>query len=256
MNPFWIVAIILGATVALLIVLLLLLVLFLWICSLLVDPEKEYDRDSAFYRFLADSTIFWIIKLLRIRVHVTGLDKLPKDKKVLVVCNHRSNFDPIVTGYVMKKWNLAFVSKPSNFKIPIYGRIVKKCCYMAIDRVNPRNAILTINRAAKLLEQQVVSIGIYPEGTRSKDGTLLPFHNGVFKIAKKAEKPVAVLCLAGTEQISGRTPFKATDVYLDVLEVFSEETVKQSRTEQLGDTMRELVLNNLEKREKRWQKDT
>ena len=231
------------------------LVLFLWICSLCVSPEKEYDKDSAFYRFLADSTIFWIIKLLRIRVHVTGMEKLPKDQKLLFVCNHRSNFDPIVTAYIMKKWKLAFVSKPSNFKIPIFGKIVRKCCYMAIDRVNPRNAILTINRAAKLLEAQEVSVGIYPEGTRSKTCVLLPFHNGVFKIAKKADKPIAVLSIAGTEKISGRTPFHATDVYLDVLEVFTEETVKELRTEQIGEKMLELLKSNLEKREEPWQKD-
>ena len=249
MNPFWIVAIILGATVALLIVLLLLLVLFLWICSLLVDPEKEYDRDSAFYRFLADSTIFWIIKLLRIRVHVTGLDKLPKDKKVLVVCNHRSNFDPIVTGYVMKKWNLAFVSKPSNFKIPFFGRIIRKCCFMPIDRENPRNAIVTINKAAKLLKKQEVSIGIYPEGTRSKNGQLLPFHNGVFKIAQKAEAPIVVLCVTGTEKISKQTPFRRTDVYLDVLEVFLAQGIKETKTEMIGTAVRRLLEINTEKRE-------
>ena len=60
-----------------------------------------------------------------------------------------------------------------------------------IARENPRNALLTIEKAAKLIESDEVSIGIYPEGTRSKECVLLPFHNGVFKIAQKAS--VAVL---------------------------------------------------------------
>ena len=195
------------------------------------------------------------MKLLRIRVHVSGIEKIPKDTKVLFVSNHRSNFDPIITWYILKKWKIAFVSKPSNFKIPFFGRIIRKCCFMPIDRENPRNAIVTINKAAKLLKKQEVSIGIYPEGTRSKNGQLLPFHNGVFKIAQKAEAAIVVLCVTGTEKISKRTPFRRTDVYLDVLEVFSAQGIKETKTEMIGTAVRRLLEINTEKRDKQWQKD-
>ena len=202
-----------------------------------------------------DSATAAAMKLLRIRVHVSGIEKIPKDTKVLFVSNHRSNFDPIITWYILKKWKIAFVSKPSNFKIPFFGRIIRKCCFMPIDRENPRNAIVTINKAAKLLKKQEVSIGIYPEGTRSKNGQLLPFHNGVFKIAQKAQMPLVVLSITGTEKISGRTPFQPTDVYLDVLEVFPGENIKEIKTETIGMMVRHLILTNTEKRDTIWQKD-
>ena len=195
------------------------------------------------------------MKLLRIRLHLSGIEKIPKDTKVLFVSNHRSNFDPIITWYILKKWKIAFVSKPSNFKIPFFGRIIRKCCFMPIDRENPRNAIVTINKAAKLLKKQEVSIGIYPEGTRSKNGQLLPFHNGVFKIAQKAEAAIVVLCVTGTEKISKRTPFRRTDVYLDVLEVFSAQGIKETKTEMIGTAIRRQIEINTEKRDKQWQKD-
>ena len=99
---------------------------------------------------MLDSATAAAIKLLRIHVHVSGMEKIPKDTKVLFVSNHRSIFDPIITWYALKKWKIAFVSKPSNFKIPFFGRIIRKCCFMPIDRENPRNAIVTINKAAKL----------------------------------------------------------------------------------------------------------
>lgn len=233
----------------------LLYVLFLGICALAVNPNKEYDRNSRFYRFLLDSATAAALKLLRIRVHVSGLEKIPTDAKVLFVSNHRSNFDPILTWYALKKWKIAFVSKPSNFKIPFFGRIIRKCCFMPIDRENPRKAIPTINSAAKLLRKQEVSIGIYPEGTRSKTGELLPFHNGVFKIAQKAEAPIVVLCVTGTEKIAKQTPFKPTDVYLDVLEVFSETNIKETKTEMIGTAVRRLMEINIEKRDVSWQKD-
>ena len=128
-------------------------VLFLGACALLVDPKKEYEKNSPYYRFLLDSVTAAAMKLLRIRVHVSGIEKIPKDTKVLFVSNHRSNFDPIVTWYALKKWKIAFVSKPSNFKIPFFGRIIRKCCFMPIARENRRTAIVTINKAAKLLKK-------------------------------------------------------------------------------------------------------
>jgi len=229
--------------------LVLLYVLFLGVCALLVNPEKEYEKNSCFYRFLLDSATAAAMKLLRIHVHVSGMEKIPEDTKVLFVSNHRSNFDPIVTWYALKKWKIAFVSKPSNFKIPFFGRIIRKCCFLPIDRENPRRAIPTINRAAKLLQKQEVSIGIYPEGSRSKNCELLPFHNGVFKIAQKAEAPIVVLCMTGTEKIAKRTPLRRTDVYLDVLEVFSAQGIKETKTEMIGTAVRRLIEINTEKRD-------
>ena len=235
--------------------LVLLYVLFLGVCALLVNPEKEYEKNNPFYRFLLDSATSAAMKLLRIRVYVSGMEKIPQNTKVLFVSNHRSNFDPIVTWYALKKWKIAFVSKPSNFRIPFFGRIIRKCCFMPIDRENPRKAIPTINRAAKLLRKQEVSIGIYPEGTRSKNCELLPFHNGVFKIAQKAEAPIVVLCVTGTEKIAKRTPFRRTDVYLDVLDVFSAQGIKETKTEMIGTAVRRLIEINTEKRDTKWQKD-
>lgn len=228
----------------------LLYVLFLGVCSLLVSPNNEYGKNSPFYRFLLDSATWAAMKLLRIKVHVNGLEKVPADTMLLFVSNHRSNFDPIITWYVFRNWRLAFISKPSNFKIPFFGRIIRKCCFLPIDRENPRKAILTINKAANLLRQQEVSIGIYPEGTRSKSGKLLPFHNGVFKIARKANAPVVVLSVTGTETIFRQTPFHRSDVFLDVLEVIPAESIAAAKTEMIGTAVRHLMEKNIEKREK------
>lgn len=227
-------------------------ILVLTICSLLVNPQKEYDTNSHFYRGLLNSATVAMIKLLRIRVHITGMEKLPQGQLVLFVGNHISNFDPILSWYAFREWKLAFVSKPENFKIPFFGRIIRKCCFMPIDRENPRNAIVTINRAAKLLKKQEVSIGIYPEGTRSKSGELLPFHNGVFKIAQKANAPIAVLSVNGTEHIAKNIPFRKTDVYLDVLGVIPADEVAATKTEILGQRIREILEQNrkLRKRER------
>ena len=226
----------------------LLYALFLLVCSLFINPKKEYENHSRFYRALLNGATAFAMKIMRIRIHTNGLEKVPHDtKNLLFVSNHRSNFDPIITWHIFKKWQPAFVSKASNFKIPIFGRFIRKCCFMAIDRENPRNALKTILKAAELLKKGKVSIGIYPEGTRSKECKLLPFHNGVFKIAQKANADIVVLAVSGTEQIHKNYPFRHTDVYLDVLEVIPAETVRATKTDAIGERIKTELDNHLSK---------
>lgn len=200
--------------------------LLLILAALWVNPKKQYRNQSRFYRALLNSATALALKLTGIHLHVKGMEKLPEGQKILFVGNHVSNFDPIVTWYAFRKWDIGYISKPENFKIPVFGRIIRKCCFLPIDRQNPRKAITTINYAAELLKEQKVSIGVYPEGTRSKSGGLLPFHSGVFKIAQKAESAVAVVYVHGTEQVHNNVLRRATDVYVDVLEVIPKENVK------------------------------
>ena len=167
-------------------ILVFLYVLFLIICAQMVDIRQEYDTDSRFYRALLNGATAIALWAIRIKVQISGLEKIPREGRLVFVSNHRSKFDPIITWYIFRKWQIAFLSKEENFHVPIFGRIIRKCCFMAIDRENPKEALKAINRAAGLLKQNAVTIGVYPEGTRSKSGGLLPFHNGVLKIAQKA----------------------------------------------------------------------
>lgn len=224
------------------------LVLFLTVCWLPISSDRYYDKDSKFYRFLIDLAAAVACYGAGIRLHVTGKEKIPKGKRLLFVGNHVSNYDPIITWHAFKEWKLSFISKASNFKIPWFGRYIRRCCFMDIDRENPRNAIVTINRAAELLKSQEVSVGVYPEGTRSKTAELLPFHNGVFKIAQKAEADMAVVSVIGTEKISKNFPLRRTDVYLDVLEVIPAHELHKVKTEVIGSRVEALLTENKRRR--------
>ena len=214
-------------------------VLFLAAAALLVDPKKEYTVDSPFYRCLLYDATARAIRLLRIRIEADGLEKLPEEGRFLLVCNHRSNFDPILTWQILRKYNLAFVSKPENFRIPIFGRFIRQCCFLAIDRENPRNALVTIDKAAELLEEDEVNVAVYPEGTRSKECTLLPFHNGVFKIAQKARVPIVVAAIEGTEQIHKNWYARPTHVRFTVLETIPASFAAENRTAAIGQRVRQ-----------------
>lgn len=226
--------------------LILLPFVILFICGLFVNPKKEYDDDSKFFRFLLYTSTAFAIWLLRIRIHTTGIENIPEDTLPLFVSNHRSCYDPVLQWHVLKKWNPAFISKPENFKVPFFGRIIRKCCFLAIDRESPKKALLTINRAARLIKKGEVSIGVYPEGTRSKTCELLPMHSGVYLIAQKACVPIVVLTVTGTENIHKRTPFRASDIYIDVVDIISTEDVKAVKTDVLGERITAKMAEKLD----------
>ena len=227
----------------------LLLVLFLLAVSFLVDPKKDYETDSPFFRVLIRIVSTLIVVLCRIRVHATGAELLP-DEPFLLVCNHRSKFDPILTWQAYRKPRFIFITKESNLHIPFFGRYVHRVRFLAIDREDPRKAMVTIRRAADLMEQDGVCVGVYPEGTRSQSCELLPFHAGVFKIAQKANAPVVVMTIRGVEDVHNRAPWHATDVYLDVLEVIPADVVKSQRSTVLSDHVRELMVPLVDGKEK------
>ncbi len=225
---------------------LILHVLFLFILSLFVK-DKEYDKPNGFYR----SVIVYHMRLIaffsHIKTVVIGRDKL-KDvgSEFLLVSNHRSDFDPIVTTLGLKYKNVAFISKPENFRVPFLGKIARKCLYTPIDRDNARNAIKTITRTAELIKSGVVSYVVYPEGTRSKGKNMLPFHDGVFKIAQKAEAPIVVVGVRGTETVHGRAPWKKTVVYVEVLDVIDRARVTSLSSHELSDSVYNIISNATE----------
>lgn len=224
---------------------LLMVLLVYTISALIVDPHKQYTKDSRYYRFLLNLATGAVLKAVRLKVHKSGWDKLPENDRFLIVCNHRSNFDPIINWYIMKEYDIAFVSKKANFRVPWFGRLIRRCCFLEIDRKNPRNAMKAIIKAAELLKNNEVSVGVYPEGTRSKSGELLPFHNGVFKIAQKSGVPVVVAAIRGAEDIYKNFPLHGTHINFDVIETIPADEVTACRTDELADRARALIEENL-----------
>ncbi len=219
-------------------------ILFGCVCALFVNRKKQYTKHNGFYRFLLNSITIMVLFVLRVKIHVTGREHLPEGR-FLLASNHRSNYDPIVTWAVLRKQNLAFVSKPSNFKIPFFGWIARRCCFMAIDRENARNAITTLNTASQLIIDNQTSVAVYPEGTRSKTGELLPFHNMMFRIAQKSKVPIVVMTVCGTEKIRKRTPWRRTHVYINILGTIPAEEVLSKHTSELGEQIYQQMTDSL-----------
>lgn len=221
--------------------------IFSIICSFFIK-NKEYETDSKFCRFLLYTCAKIVKFFARIKIRVTGEEFIPKEGRFLVVGNHRSGFDPIWLWEIIdKSADLCFISKPENFRFFAFGKIMKRCCFMSIDRDNPRNALETINKAARFIKEDKFSIVVYPEGTRNKtlEEPLLPFHNGLFKIAKKAHVPILVVTSRNTEKIVKNFPFHGTEVNYDFAGLIDADEVVSMTNSEIGDRVREMMLEKL-----------
>ncbi len=218
-------------------------VILLAVSSLFVNTNKIYMKHSRYYRTLLNISTHIAMVIMRIRIHAEGLEKIPQGTRFVMVQNHRSKFDPIVSWYILEKYDVAFLSKHENLEIPIFGRIIRKCCFMSINREHPSKAMETVINAAQLIKDDQVSIGVYPEGTRNTtEDPLLPFHNSIFKIAQMANVPIVVMAARKTAEIKHNYPKKASDVYFKVTGVIPAEDLKGKKTLEIGERVRELLL--------------
>lgn len=182
------------------------------------------------------------------KVHYTveGRENIPADGQFLVVTNHLSKFDPMLTTIVLKDFKLAFISKPENFKTPIAGRAIKMNHFIPIDRSSAARGLEAINQAVDMVQNGGFSIGVCPEGTRNTtDEPMLPFRPGCFKIATKTGIPVLMIALVGTEKIGDNAPKKRTDVKVKVLGKLDPKDFKN--TVELSEAARTQILNALER---------
>ena len=240
LSYWWILLLIPGGYVATVLVYLLALILM----SLFLPMKKPIKRPNAFCRFMIWLTMDWLMKLFRIKITVKGREKLPGEPAV-IVCNHRSDFDPMTVLAALRERKIAYISKPSNFKIPLVGPFIYHAGFLSIDRENGLRAVRTLKVAATRMKETGIDIGIYPEGTRSRTGKMLRFKTGAYVLAKDANAPIVVMSTKGTELVSKNVPFRPVKVEMEILEVIDRETVQALAPDELAARSREVIERNL-----------
>ncbi len=243
-KPYWLL-IFLAYEIVIYLILFAIHVIFFAIIGLAIDKDNPQKRPNYIFKKVGFDTLKVFLDTMRIRVHVEGVEKIPKDG-FLIVSNHLSCFDPMIYLLLFKDYNLAFVSKKENMKIPFVGRYMAAIGCVPLDREDTKSAIKSINTAADYVKQGQGNMGIYPEGWVNKsDKPLLPFRNGAFQIAKKADVSILVTTIGGSEKIKKQFLFRPTHVYVDILDVIPESEVKHMRTAEIGERVQNIMYNNL-----------
>lgn len=129
-------------------------------------------------------------------VNISGEENLPPaDHPAVYVSNHLSFLD-IYTLFHLNR-DFKFISKTSNFLIPIIGWSMFLTGHIMLNRVDRRSQIECLKQCGQMLKHGA-SVLFFPEGTRSKDGKMYPFKKGAFSVAVKAKVPVIPITLIGT----------------------------------------------------------
>jgi 1-acyl-sn-glycerol-3-phosphate acyltransferase len=150
--------------------------------------------------WVARRWIGWIFATCGIRVEASGLEHVAATKTAIYMSNHQSVIDigAIVLSLPVS-WR--FVAKRELTYIPFFGWALALSDQIVIDRGNRRRSVESLRRAAERVRRGM-NVIIFPEGTRSPDGSLQPFKSGGFHLALDAQVPVIPVTVSGSRQLT------------------------------------------------------
>lgn len=138
-------------------------------------------------------------RLLGVNVHMRGLEHVAGGESYVYAPNHQSHLDILsLLGYLPGRTR--FAAKRELWRHPVVGGVLDTLGMVPVDRDHPEAAIESLKRAAAAHSSFV----IFPEGTRSRTGTLLPFKKGAFVLAIGAQLPVVPVVCRGTRRLMPR----------------------------------------------------
>jgi 1-acyl-sn-glycerol-3-phosphate acyltransferase len=135
-------------------------------------------------------------RLSGLRIRAIGREQLEPGRAYLFMSNHCSNLDPPIIVPLLQR-RIAVIAKKELFRIPLFGYAMRKGSFVAVDRSDRRSAVESVGGAVQVL-QSGLGMMVFPEGTRSRDGRLLPFKKGPFYLATDAGVPVVPITIVGS----------------------------------------------------------
>lgn len=219
---------------------------FLLIVCAFIDPAKPRDKDSAWFRWMIMEYVHTILTVLPIKVRTRGMEKKMPQGRFMLVCNHLDNIDPAFLYYCFPQGQMSFVAKRETANMPIVNKALPKLLCPTINRENDREALKSILRCIQLLKTDTVSIAVFPEGRINPYRKLAHFRPGVFKIAQKAEVPVVVCTLKGTNHVIPRLlKLKGSAVDVHLLGVIPPQEHLQKTTVEVAEKIYTMMAQDL-----------
>ena len=147
----------------------------------------------------------WGVLLIGVKIEVRGREHLQAGRNYIFMANHASNLDPPVLIPSIPG-RCSVLVKKELFRTPILGAGMKLAQLVPVDRADREAAIESVRAAIDVLRQGLHLV-VFPEGTRSGDGRLLPFKKGPFHLAMESGVPVLPVTLLGTYECWPKTRF-------------------------------------------------
>lgn len=180
-----------------------------------------------------------------IRVQLNGVENIPRDRAVIFASNHQSTMDiPAMFGWLPVQFRI--MAKQVLFLIPFLGWHLFLAGNIPIDRKNARKAFGSVFKASSRLKRGI-SLLVFVEGTRSRDGRLQRFKRGGFTLARKLQVPIVPIAIQGTFDLMPPWAWtsKAGLIRIDILPPI-EVTADSNVSEISGEVRRRILSAGLQ----------
>lgn len=215
-----------------------------------VDKILEEGRNEEYEEFVTKKVSEWAMNRMNdsgAKVNVYGIENLPKDGSMLFVSNHQSNFDILLLLSYLPVPK-AFVAKVELGNFPFVSQWMKRIHCLFMDRNDIKQSAQIIIEGIKQLKSGINMV-IFPEGTRSKDGTLGEFKAGSFKLATKSKRPLVPITIDGTRNVMEANNYliKPEIVNLYIHKPIDTTTLSKEELNELPERVREIINKDLRK---------
>lgn len=158
----------------------------------------------------------------------------------VAVSNHESIADIFLVSHL--PWEMKWLSKESIFRIPVMGWMMRMAGDVCVRRGDRRSRAAVVDEMRERLRNRV-SVMIFPEGTRSRTGELLPFRNGAFRLAIEAGVPILPMAVGGTRDAlpKGSLLLGRADAEVRVLEPVETDGLGPSDVPEIRDRVRRMI---------------
>ncbi|WP_297947731.1 lysophospholipid acyltransferase family protein [uncultured Fibrobacter sp.] len=175
-----------------------------------------------------------LFKIFGVKLEVVGKENIPDHKQFVIVANHQSFLDINVIWPSIAI--TAFIAKADLWKVPVFSWVLNHIGCIPVHK-NPRKN-LGMGSLVKDRLAHDYTISVFPEGHRSNDGRMLPFQNGIFRMAKENDLPLLPVTLVDTGKRLSKTKWAQVPGVVKIVihplqtpESFAEKSVMQLRDE-------------------------
>jgi 1-acyl-sn-glycerol-3-phosphate acyltransferase len=199
-----------------------------------------FTKRGYFAHWCARAWSWLILKTTGIRVVVEGLERIEPDRTYVFVSNHQSIYD-IPVLFASLPYQLRIIAKSSLGNFPFLGWHLRRTGHMLVDRRNPDR--VAVFRWASRLTSNGLSLIVFPEGTRSRDGRVGRFKGGSFHVALQAELPIVPLSVVGSRHVmlKGRLAVYPGRVRLVIHDPIQTKGLAIRDAKKFGERVRELI---------------
>jgi len=205
------------------------------------------DRSHNIYFMLSRLFGKGVLAIARVKLKISGLENIDKNKSYIFVSNHSSQFD-IPSLQVAIPQQASIVYKKELTKIPLFGWQMRFGPYIMIDRQNVDSALKSIEMAKKLMSERGRSILLFAEGSRSKTGEVQPFKRGAFYLASRVGHPIVPVSISGANKIlpKGKFKIKKGVIHIHFASPIETGNISTRKEElELMEKVRNVVIENI-----------